>query len=139
MKKRAFGIRKLSNCWLDCESNIHHPFKMSVNFHDFLTPTPLPSAVFLLLSIGKFPQFLTPPPKECRRLKWMVPYTNYISFYPRVLPNLCCYLKKIRIFLYKSEVFKKEVVGQIPGPPESKKLWQGQFNAFSGQNLPHPT
>ena len=39
----------------------------------FLTPTPAPPVgSFLLLSIGKFSQFLTPP-KKCRRLKWMVP------------------------------------------------------------------
>ena len=37
------------------------PFKTSTNFHDFC---PLPSSVgsFLLLSVGKFGQFLTPPP-----------------------------------------------------------------------------
>ena len=38
---------------------------------------PLPSAVFLLLSVGKFDQFFTPT--NCRRLKWMVPifYTRW--------------------------------------------------------------
>ena len=36
----------------------------------FLNPTSLQSAVFLLLSIGEFDQFLT---KICQRLKWMVP------------------------------------------------------------------
>ena len=30
-----------------------HPFKTLANFHKFLTPTPLPSAVFLVLSVGK--------------------------------------------------------------------------------------
>ena len=40
----------------------NHPFKTSANFSQFLTPTPLPSAVFLLLSVGKFGKFLTPPP-----------------------------------------------------------------------------
>ena len=65
-----------------------HPFKTSANFHKFLTPTPLPSAVFqyypsanlanfhkfqtptpllvvvsfLALSIAKFGKFLTPLP-----------------------------------------------------------------------------
>ena len=38
-----------------------HPFKTSANFHTFLTPTPIPSAVFLVLSVGKFGKFLTPP------------------------------------------------------------------------------
>ena len=32
-----------------------------VNFSHFLTPTLLPSAILLLLSVGKFDQFLTPP------------------------------------------------------------------------------
>ena len=37
-----------------------HPFQTSANFHDFW---PLPPSVgsFLLLSVGKFGQFLTPP------------------------------------------------------------------------------
>ena len=50
-----------------------HSFKTSANFHDFW---PLPPSVgsFLVLSVGKFGKFLTPPPpKTCRRLKWMVP------------------------------------------------------------------
>ena len=40
----------------------------------FASP-PFPSALFLLLSVGKFGQFLTPPPKKkkCRCLKWMAP------------------------------------------------------------------
>ena len=36
-----------------------HPFKTSANFSQYLTLTPLP---FLLLSIGKIGQLLTPPP-----------------------------------------------------------------------------
>ena len=51
----------------------NHPCKTSANFSRFLTSTPLPSANFLRLSVGKFGLFLTPPPKKCRRLKWMVP------------------------------------------------------------------
>ena len=38
-----------------------HPFKTSANFMQFLTPPPL-HWQFLLLSIGKLDQFLTPPP-----------------------------------------------------------------------------
>ena len=38
-----------------------HPFMTSANFSRFLTPTPLSSAIFLLLSFGKFGKFLTPP------------------------------------------------------------------------------
>ena len=41
-----------------------HPFKTSANIYTFLTPTPLQSAVFLVLSVGKFGKFLTPPPLE---------------------------------------------------------------------------
>ena len=39
-----------------------HPFKTLANFSRFLTPIPLPLAVFLLLSVGKFGKFLTPLP-----------------------------------------------------------------------------
>jgi hypothetical protein len=43
-------------------------------FSGFLTPTPSVKS-FLQLSVGKYGYFWTPsPPKECRRLKWMVPY-----------------------------------------------------------------
>ena len=42
-------------------------------FHDFWPLPPYHSAIFLRQSVGKFVQFLTPPLKNCRRLKWMVP------------------------------------------------------------------
>ena len=38
-----------------------HPFKTSANFHDIL-PLPPYRQQFLLLSVGKFGKFLTPPP-----------------------------------------------------------------------------
>ena len=52
-----------------------HPFKTSANNHTFLNPTPPTVGSFLVLSVGKFDKFLTPPPpRACRCLKWMVPY-----------------------------------------------------------------
>ena len=47
----------------------------SAHFYDFLSLPP-PVGSFLLLSVSKFGQFLTPPPKKCRRLKWMVPWVK---------------------------------------------------------------
>jgi hypothetical protein len=45
-------------------------------FLQFLTPTPLSGQFFLLLSIGKIGQYLTPSPsKKYCCLKWMVPMT----------------------------------------------------------------
>ena len=41
-------------------------------------PYPPPLAVFLLLSVGKF--YTPPPPKKCRRLKWMGPYFYYLHW-----------------------------------------------------------
>ena len=45
----------------------------------FLTPSPLPSAVFYYYpwSVGKVDKFLTP--KKCRRLYWMVPRVNWYA------------------------------------------------------------
>ena len=50
-----------------------HPFKTLANFHKFLTPTPLPSAVFSTIRRQIWQIFDPSPPKTCRRLKWMVP------------------------------------------------------------------
>ena len=50
-----------------------HPFKKSVYFPRFLILTPLPSAVFYYYPSANLANFLPLPPKECRRLKWMVP------------------------------------------------------------------
>ena len=50
------------------------PFISDVcKFSLFLTPLSIGN--ILLLSVGKFNQFLTPP-KNCRLLKWMVPKMN---------------------------------------------------------------
>ena len=64
-----------------------HRFKTSSNFHNFYPYTP-PVGSFLLLSVGKFGQFVTPPPKKCRRLKWMKrsskKYESIKAFLPTV-------------------------------------------------------
>ena len=44
-------------------------------FFTIFDPYPPTVGSFLLLSVGKFCKFLTPPPpNKCRLLKWMVPY-----------------------------------------------------------------
>ena len=55
-----------------------HPFKTSANFHKFLTPLPLTSAVFSTMG-RQILQIFGPSPtlKTCRRLKWMVPNKCY--------------------------------------------------------------
>ena len=80
-----------------------HPFETSANFHDFW---PLPSSVgsFLLLFIGKYGKFLTPPPlknadvlngwsliaslpytyvfpKRCKQFKSSIFYTKVLKGY----------------------------------------------------------
>ena len=70
-----------------------HPFKTSANFSRFLTPPPLPSAVFYYYPSAQIWQIFDPsPPKQCRRLKWMVPRKRlgslkcrYLSIYATVL------------------------------------------------------
>ena len=51
--------------WCPCKGCLKfvlgdHPFKTSANFSRFLTPTPLPSAVFYYYPSANFCQFLTP-------------------------------------------------------------------------------
>ena len=53
-----------------------HPFKKLANFSQFLTPTPLPSAVFYYYPSANLANFWPLPPRKCRRLKWMVPYMD---------------------------------------------------------------
>ena len=52
---------------------LDHPVKTSANFSQFLTPTPLPSAVFYYYPSANLANFYPPPTKKCPRLKWMVP------------------------------------------------------------------
>ena len=59
---------------------LDYPFKTSARFHNF-EPYPPIVYIFLLLSVGKFGQFLTPPPKKWQRFKWMVPLTLVIHFF----------------------------------------------------------
>ena len=90
-----------------------HPFKTSANFHDFWLLPPTVGS-FLLLSIGKFGQFLTsPPPKKCRRLTWMVPIAllrhyfgqkpSYVFHHTLCLSNFKAYA--IRLHFIQSESF----------------------------------
>ena len=57
-------------------------------FSRFLTLPPSVSS-FLLLSVGKFGKLLTPPPpKKCRRYKWMVPFKGLSDFRTWILSIL---------------------------------------------------
>ena len=71
-KKKSFRLLTLSHLE-ELLGTIH--LRSWQNFHDF-DPSPLPSSVFYCyLFLGKFKQFLTPPPyspKEYRHFKWKV-------------------------------------------------------------------
>ena len=50
-----------------------HPFKMLANFHDFWPLPPYHRQFFTTIRRQIWQIFDTSPPKQCRRLKWMVP------------------------------------------------------------------
>ena len=58
---KKWSFARARRTWLDLLGQRDHPFKTSAKFHDFW-PLPPPVGSFLLLSIGKFGKFLTPPP-----------------------------------------------------------------------------
>ena len=70
---KKWSFARARRTWLDLLGQRDHPFKTSAKFHDFWPLPPSRWQIFTTIHRQIWQIFEPPPPKNCRRLKWMVP------------------------------------------------------------------